>query len=96
MARIKSKPKSKENYILNVGPQGRIVIPAPIRKSLDLKAGDRVVGILEGDKIILKPAHIVERELWSMFNKAKFSSKELISERRKEARKEAQGLRVER
>lgn len=95
MARIKNQPKSKENYILNVGPQGRIVIPAPLRKSLGLKAGDRVVGILEGDKIILKPAHIVEQELWSMFEKAKFSSKDLISERRKEARKEAEGLEID-
>jgi len=92
MAQFKNKPESKENYVLNVGPQGRIVIPAPVRKILGLKAGDRVVGILEADKIILKPAHIVERELWSMFKKAKFSSRELISERRKESRKEAKEL----
>lgn len=90
MARLKNKPKSRENYVLNVGPQGRIVIPAALRKTLGLKTGDRVVGILDGEKIILKPAHIVEQELWSMFKKAKFSSKELISDRRKEARKEAE------
>ncbi len=92
MARFKNKPESKKSYVLNVGPQGRIVIPAPLRKTLGLEAGDRVVGILEGDRIILKPTNIVERELWSMFKKAKFSPKGLISERRKEARKEAKEL----
>jgi len=95
-AHFKNIPKTKEiagsdrafgrsQYLLRIGPQGRIVIPSPMRKALGLKPGNMVVGWIEKGKVILQPRQVVEQELWAMFKKAKFSSKELIAERRKEA-----------
>ncbi|GBD39081.1 hypothetical protein HRbin37_01346 [bacterium HR37] len=96
MTHLKNMPGIKQSvdkvrqslYLLHIGPQGRVVIPAPMRKALGVKPGDMVVGWIEGDKLILQPRRVVEQELWSMFRKAKFSSKELIAERREEAKRE--------
>lgn len=52
MARRKNITESKE-YILRIGPQGRIVIPATMRKALGLKPGAVVVGRIEKDKVVL-------------------------------------------
>jgi len=78
-------------YSLKLGRQGRMVIPAAIRKSLKLKAGDTLICRPEGDRLILKARHEIEQELWNSFAKVKGSlSKELIQERRREARREGQ------
>ena len=100
MAHFKNIPKTKEiagsdrafgrsQYLLRIGPQGRIVIPAPIRKALGLKPGAVVMGRIEDGKVVLSRSYPLE-ELRAMFKKVKRSlSEELIAERREEARKEA-------
>ena len=100
MARSKNIPKTKEiagsdrafrrsQYLLRIGPQGRIVIPAPIRKALGLIPGAVVMGRIENGKVVLSRSNPLE-ELRAMFKKVKRSlSEELIAERREEARKEA-------
>ena len=101
MAHLKNMPKTKENaarnrelrrsqYVLRIGPQGRIVIPAPLRKALGLKPGDILVGWTEEDKVILQTRQALQEELRAVFKKVKRSlSEELIAERREESRKEA-------
>ncbi|MGB5774161.1 MAG: AbrB/MazE/SpoVT family DNA-binding domain-containing protein, partial [Sedimenticolaceae bacterium] len=34
---------------VQLGPQGRLVIPAHLRRALDLKPGDRLIARKEGD-----------------------------------------------
>jgi len=81
-----------EQREVRVGPQGRMVIPAPLRRALGLKQGQVLVARVENGRLTLeKPEYIMERI------KARFAkvpqdislADELISERRKEARKEA-------
>jgi AbrB family looped-hinge helix DNA binding protein len=102
MARSKNIPKTKEiagsdrafgrsQYLLRIGPQGRIVIPAPIRKALGLIPGAVVMGRIEDGKVVLSRSNPLE-ELRAMFKNAKFSSKTLTAERRREARKDAEEL----
>ena len=77
---------------VRVGAQGRLVIPAPLRKSLNLKPGDRLVARRVNDSLVLERREAVEQRLWAMFSpipKGVSLVDELISERRAEAAKEA-------
>lgn len=73
---------------IQVGAQGRIVIPAALRKALDLKPGDRLIARRVDDGLVLERREQVERRL-----KARFAcvpsdvslSDELLSERRADA-----------
>jgi AbrB family looped-hinge helix DNA binding protein len=77
-------------YRLRVGPQGRIVIPSALRKVMALKAGTILIGQSEGDRLVLRPRREIEDELWHAFSRVKGSlSSELISERRRQARRES-------
>ena len=76
---------------VKVGPQGRVVIPATIRKELGLEPGDTLGVRLQGHQLILeKREHILARL------KARFADAprdvslvdELIAERRADARME--------
>jgi len=78
-------------YSLKLGAQGRVVIPAPVRKALGVKPGDSLVCRAEAGRVILKARREIEEELWEMFAKVKGSlSQELIEERRREAKREAE------
>jgi len=78
-----------ERHILRLGPHGRVVIPAPLRRRLGLKPGDVLVGWLEGDRLVLRPRAAVEAELWEMFAREEGSLAEaLIADRRREAERE--------
>ncbi len=47
---------------VQVSPQGRVVIPAELRKAWQIEAGDILLARLENDRLILeKPAQIVRR-----------------------------------
>jgi AbrB family looped-hinge helix DNA binding protein len=88
------KISKAEEYVLRIGPQGRIVIPATIRKTLGLKPGEVVVGRVENNKVVLSKRDPM-KELRAMFKNAKFSTKDFIAERKEEAKKEAKKLRLE-
>ncbi len=78
-------------YALKLGRQGRVVIPAAFRKALGLKPGDTLVCRSEGDRLILKARQNAEEDLWRSFAQVKGSlSRELIAERRREAKREAE------
>lgn len=73
-----------------VGPKGRVVIPAPMRRALDLHEGSELVATLESDGVLLLPRSAVRRRLRSMFADVDRSlAAELIAERRAAAAEES-------
>ena len=52
---------------LRLDHNGRVVIPAALRKALHLKAGDRLVAWAENGRIILRPRAELIRELRARF-----------------------------
>lgn len=79
-----------------VGPQGRVVIPAPVRKSLKIAAGTRLTFFVEGDRVSLQTRESALAELRRLFSDTGDTStslsEELIVERREEARRELEWM----
>ena len=44
--------------VLTVSTKGQIVLPAPIRKALSIKSGDRLAAYAIGDTVMLKPVKV--------------------------------------
>ncbi|MCL4861351.1 MAG: AbrB/MazE/SpoVT family DNA-binding domain-containing protein [Caldilineaceae bacterium] len=77
---------------VQVGPQGRLVIPASLRRAWQIERGQILIARLDGERLVLeKPAQVLRRV------KGRFAAlrgqpslaDELIAERRAEARREA-------
>jgi len=76
---------------VRLGPQGRAVIPAELRKELGVEAGDDLVAWVEDGRLIFRRREDIQQELWDMFAHVEVSlSEEVIAERRREAEREAQ------
>lgn len=72
--------------VVEVGPKGRVVIPAAIRKRLGIEQGTRLAVLVDGEAIVLVPRAAVEHRLHSIFNGIPASMADaLINERRAEA-----------
>jgi AbrB family looped-hinge helix DNA binding protein len=83
-----SNPMSNE---VQVSAQGRLVIPAALRKALGLKPGDRLIARQEGESLVLERREVIEQRLWQMFGQIPKDVSlvdELIAERREAARRE--------
>jgi len=52
---------------VQLGAQGRLVIPAKLRKALGLKPGDRLIARQEDDRLVLEKAGAIERRLRALF-----------------------------
>ena len=79
------------NKEIQIGPQGRLVVPAKLRRELGLEAGGRLLIRVEKGALILEPRQVAERRLRERFRpvNAKVSLAEsLIADRRAEAAKE--------
>ena len=78
---------------VRLGAQGRLVVPAPIRKALGFRPGETLVARIEGGRLVIEKPEAVERRLHAWFRKFEGRSlaEELIAERREEARREAAG-----
>ncbi len=85
-----AEPKRSDNQV-RIGPQGRVVIPAVLRKALNLKPGDQLVIHREGDRLVLERRETIIKRLQERFRhipKEISLVDELIAERREEARRE--------
>ncbi len=75
-----------------LGKGGRVVIPAPYRRALGIREGDPVFVRLEGKEIhILTPGEAVARAqalVGRYVSKNRSLARELLRERRDEARRE--------
>lgn len=73
---------------IQVGRQGRIVIPAPIREELDIKPGTDLIYRIENGCLILETRRNVMRRMRARFQHLPTGlslADELISDRRREA-----------
>ena len=79
-----------DTHVVAVGPKGRVVIPASIRRELGIDEGSELVALVEGESVVLVPRSAVKSRLRSIFADIGVSMRqELIDERRAEARREA-------
>jgi AbrB family looped-hinge helix DNA binding protein len=78
---------------VRLGPEGRVVIPAPIREVLGLKEGDVLFARLEGGEVkLLTPQAAMMRAqaiVRSFVPEGVSLAEELIADRRREAEREA-------
>ncbi len=69
--------------MVSVGPKGRIVIPADIRRELGIQEGSELVALVEGEAVVLVPRSAVKARLRSIFADVATSMREeLIADRR--------------
>jgi AbrB family looped-hinge helix DNA binding protein len=83
--------RTQSSNEVQLGAQGRLVIPAHLRKALDLKPGERLLARREGESIVLERRSSLVKRLQERF--AHIPSEvsladELIAERRAEAERE--------
>lgn len=79
-----------DTNVVSVGPKGRVVIPAGIRRELGIGEGSELVALVEGDAVVLVPRSAIKRRLRSMFADVGSSMRdELLAERRAEAARDA-------
>lgn len=72
--------------MVEVGPKGRVVIPASIRRRLGIEQGTRLTVLVDDEAVVLVPRDAVERRLHAIFSGVSASmGGELIEERRAEA-----------
>lgn len=75
---------------VRLGSQGRLVVPAPMRKALGFQPGETLVARVEGEHLVIEKAESVERRLHAYFRRfaGRSLADELIAERREEVRRE--------
>lgn len=76
---------------VRLGKQGRLVIPAELRRALDLRPGDRLIAREEGGKIVLEKKEEILAQVKKRFAVIPPQvnlAEELIAERRAEAQRE--------
>ncbi len=79
---------------IQLGAQGRVVIPAALRKALHLQQGDRLIARKVGDSLVLERREAIEKRLADRFRHIPQEvslADELIAERRAEAVREERG-----
>jgi AbrB family looped-hinge helix DNA binding protein len=81
------------NTTLEVGPQGRIVIPASIRKALNIQTGATLVARIEDGRLVLETQNQLLNQFYSRFAQARMQQgesivDELIAEHRSESARE--------
>jgi AbrB family looped-hinge helix DNA binding protein len=79
---------------VSLGRQGRLVIPAQLRRSLGLEEGDRLVARQEANRLVLEKPEQIKKRLKERFSQVPAERRpvhELIAERREENRQEEEG-----
>jgi AbrB family looped-hinge helix DNA binding protein len=87
---IVTEPSQQQE--VHLGAQGRVVIPAALRRALGFHTGDALVARNEDGRLIIEKAEIIKQRLQARFKEAagRSLSSELIKDRRKEAKEESQ------
>lgn len=79
---------------VSLGRQGRLVIPASLRRSLGLEEGDRLVARQEANRLVLEKPEQIKQRLKARFAQVPAERNlvdELIADRREESRREGEG-----
>jgi len=77
---------------IQIGRQGRLVVPAKLRRELGMESGGRLLIRVENGALILEPRQVVERRLRERFRRVDPQvsiAESLIADRRAEAEREA-------
>ena len=85
-------PKLFTQTEVQLDPQGRLVIPAPLRRSLGFESGDHLIARMEEGRLILEKTETVKQRLKNRFAHLPPTvslTEELMAERRQEAKREA-------
>lgn len=83
--------ESSRQMEVHLDRQGRLVIPAALRRLLGFKEGDVLVARTEAGRLILEKQETIKRRLKARFlqlPKGTSLADELIAERREEAKRE--------
>jgi len=76
---------------IQLSAQGRLVIPAALRRALGFQPGDKLIAYQEDGRLVLEKSSTIERRLKQRFDhipEGERLADELIAERRAEARRE--------
>lgn len=74
---------------VRLGAQGRLVVPAALREALGFKTGDQLVVRVQDGRLVVESRESVVRRVQERFGApGRNLVKELIAERRREARRE--------
>jgi AbrB family looped-hinge helix DNA binding protein len=73
---------------VRVGPQGRLVIPAELRRELGIEPGEILLARAEEGRLVLETRQALLRGLTRRFGTVLPSVDELLAERRREAQHE--------
>lgn len=79
--------------LVNLGPQGRLVVPARFRRELGLEEGTTLAVSTDGRRLILEPRREVLRRVRARYAKLPRGSRlsaELVADRRAEVRRETE------
>lgn len=83
---------AEQQITAEINKDGRILIPSPFRKALNLKEGERVLILLQEGEIRVVPLREAVKKAQGLFGsvipEGANLSEELIQERRNEAKKE--------
>lgn len=83
--------RQNEAIEVQVGQQGRVVIPAMLRQAWQVSTGDTLLARLEDDRLVLeKPAQVIQRvkQRYAALHGQASLADELIAERRAAAAQE--------
>lgn len=78
--------------VVRVGPQGRIVVPATLRRHLGIEAGDVLVARADDGRLVLEPRDAILAQIQRLFDHVPPEVSlvdELLAERREEAARES-------
>jgi AbrB family looped-hinge helix DNA binding protein len=74
---------------VRIGRQGRLVVPAELRRQLGIRGEDDLVAWIDEGRLVFQRRADIEREIRELVAHVKVSlSEELIRERRREAARE--------
>lgn len=80
---------------VQLGPQGRLVIPVELRRAMGLEVGEPLVVRIENGRLVIEKREAILARIQALtahIPKERMLSEELIAERRAEAQREADEL----